>query len=258
VYESPYVPLGEATQIIAERLKEGRWPRRASDAWCARRQVERSTRAFEEAMARALHCESLVKADPTPPRLFAAALGRASLAAAVKRLIAAKKKWRQGAGQEERPGNHHESEAQLCRAALDGALAAVGDDAAVPPKDPMMRRSIPPAAFEPGARIGSSSLLTASGRVFLNVRLRSSDIDRLSPLGDAAVTPAAGDARANAADWLQKQAEAEVPRRLKKRDAINRCVNRGMTWREAEATYQTLPLHLRYMVGKKGAYKASK
>ena len=50
--------------------------------------------------------------------------------------------------------------------------------------------------------------------------------------------------------WMCETAKTEPSHRLKKRDAIDRCMKAlNITWRQAEAAYRAMPPEFRYRVG---------
>jgi hypothetical protein len=99
------------------------------------------------------------------------------------------------AGAPSKPGSLDEAENQLRRASYDGAIPATGD--LTVPAGPMQVIQIPSTAWGPSAQIVriTNVLKAPWGDVYLNVRYREADLDRIRPARKKLDSEAAGSAQ---------------------------------------------------------------
>jgi hypothetical protein len=135
-------------------------------------------RRIQSGAALAARAKADAEANSTPALRLAEALARRHVEAAASRLAEAQAKQQQCADREEGWGSHREAEAQLCRAAHDDEIKAIGDLVGAPADQ--AQRILPPAVWGPGALIRSASLMTGDS-LYVNVRLPIADIERLWP-----------------------------------------------------------------------------
>jgi hypothetical protein len=178
--------------------------------------------------------------EPTVQRaqeLYAAARRRADRALA---------EWRATDREPCRLGSAEEALHQLCQAAFNADLEAVGEFVESPRGCPSTVK-LPPAAFGPSAEVHRlSCCIIVPWGGYTNVRFREDAIGQIWAPSPTAPHHELKDLSI----WMLDYAQREAPRKLKRVLAIKECMKQtGATWRQAAEEYQRLPMQYRYQRG---------